>query len=437
MNSVALTTLGCKVNQCESAFLEEKLSEAGFLLCSFAEKADLYCINTCAVTSRAAMQSRQLIRRAVRQNPKARVVVMGCYPQIAAEEIATIPGITHVLGTTEKLSLLDYLAPPEANAPPWIHLKDARKAPEPTPLVFSSFAHRTRAFLKIQDGCDAFCSYCVVPYARGRSRSISLQSILAQVQRFLDHNYQEIVLTGIHLGHWGLDLKPRQGLVDLLRAIFHQSPPARFRLSSLEPGEITPELLELVATTPELCPHLHIPLQSGDSSVLSRMNRHYHPNLYRELVLGAIHQMPDLAVGADVLVGFPGETDECFQNTYQLIESLPLAYLHIFPFSPRPTTPAAHMKEQVAPALIRQRCQSLRELDQKKRLTFLQRFLGKIRPVLVENRRDQASGMHCGFSDNYLPVLVQANSGSENRLLMARFDRLEETKLVAIPIQSK
>lgn len=434
MSTVALTTLGCKVNQCEAAYLEEKLTEADFLIRPFTGKADLYCINTCAVTSRAAMQSRQLIRRALRQNPEAKVVVMGCYSQIAAEQIAAIPGVTHILGTTEKLSLSDYLARPEHNQPPCVHLNDVRTAPAPKPLVFSGFSHRTRAFLKVQDGCDAFCSYCIVPYARGRSRSINLESVLGQVARFLDRGYQEIVLTGIHLGQWGLDFKPRQDLIDLLRSFIEHCPPPRLRLSSLEPGEITSDLLDLIANEPGLCPHLHVPLQSGDATILARMNRHYHPDFYRELVLEATQRIPALAVGADVLVGFPGETDECFQNSYRLIESLPIAYLHVFPYSPRPTTPAATMSAQVSPSVIRQRCGSLRELDKAKRLTFLQRFLGEMRQVLVENRRDEVSSMQCGFTDNYLPVLVPSDASLDNQIVMARLDRLEGNKLVAIPV---
>ena len=434
MSTVALATLGCKVNQCESAYLGEQLAQANYLIHPFTKKVDLYCINSCAVTSKAAMQSRQLIRRAIRQSPGARVVVMGCYPQVAADEVAAIPGVTHILGTTEKLALLDYISQSESTAVPFMHLGDARKAPDPPPLVFSTFANRTRAFLKIQDGCDSFCSYCIVPYARGRSRSLSLESTLNQVQRFLDHGYQEVVLTGIHLGQWGVDLKPRQELVVLLQAILDRCPPSRLRLSSLEPVEITPDLLDLMATEPELCPHLHIPLQSGDAAVLGRMNRHYHPDFYRELVLEAMRCIPDLAVGADVLAGFPGETDECFQNTYRLIESLPLAYLHVFPYSPRPGTPAATMRDQMASSVIRRRCSLLRELDKEKRQAFMQKFIGKIRAVLVESRRDEASGMQCGFADNYLPVLVQIDSDSENRIVMARLERLQGTRLVAIPV---
>ena len=434
MSTAALATLGCKVNQCESAYLEQQLAQADFLIRPFAEPTDLYCINTCAVTSKAAMQSRQLVRRAIRLNPEAQVVVMGCYPQIAADEIAAIPGVTHILGTTEKLALLEYISRAKGNAPPHIHLSDARKAVDPSPLTFSSFAQRTRAFLKIQDGCDAVCAYCIVPHARGRSRSINLESILKQVERFLGHGCQEVVLTGIHLGHWGLDLQPQQELVVLLRTILDRCPPPRLRLSSLEPGEITPDLLELMAAEPELCPHLHIPLQSGDATVLNRMNRHYHPDLYRELVLEAIRRVPALAVGADVLVGFPGETDEFFQNTYRLIESLPIAYLHVFPYSPRPGTPAATMTPQVVSSLIRHRCSLLRDLDKRKRLAFVQQFLGEIRPVLVESRRDEASGMMRGFSDNYLPVLIPADSARENQIVMAKLDRPKGTQVVGVPL---
>ena len=225
MSTAALATLGCKVNQCESAYLEESLVEANYRIGPFTEPASLYCINTCAVTSKAAMQSRQLIRRATRLNPRARVVAMGCYCQSAVDEIAAIPGVTHILGTTEKLELLEYISQPKKEAQPHIHLQDARKAEDPAPLIFSSFAQRTRAFLKIQDGCDAFCSYCIVPYARGRSRSITMDATLDQVKRFLDNGYQEVVLTGIHLGQWGFDLKPQKELALLVRAILDKCPP--------------------------------------------------------------------------------------------------------------------------------------------------------------------------------------------------------------------
>lgn len=433
MTTAAVITLGCKVNQCESACLEERLSGAGYGIVPFSRRADLYCVNTCAVTSRAAMESRQLIRRALRQNPEARVVVTGCYAQIAPAEIAAVPGVSLILGTTEKLALLEHLAAPVNGAIPTIRAGDPRKSGIPQPLVLSAFAQRTRAFLKIQDGCDAFCSYCIVPHARGRSRSIPAAPVLEQVERFLAGGFQEIVLTGIHLGQWGRDLEPPRHLTSLIGDIFEQRPLPRLRLSSLEPGEITGELLDRMASEPRLCPHLHVPLQSGDAAILARMNRTYHPLFYRDLVLDAVARIPGLAVGADVLVGFPGETDACFLSTYCLLESLPLAYLHVFSFSPRPGTRAAVMKGRVPPAVIRIRSALLRQLDRAKRLAFMGRFVGTVRPVLLEGR-SAADGGRLGLSDNYIPVLVKSGEAGENQLVMARFEEIQETRMVAAPL---
>jgi threonylcarbamoyladenosine tRNA methylthiotransferase MtaB len=432
MTTAAIITLGCKVNQCESAYLGERLRGAGYRIVPFSGRAELYCINTCAVTSRAATESRQLIRRALRQNPEARVVVTGCYAQIAPAEIAALPGVSLILGTGEKLALLEYLADPMSGATPAVHAGDPPHG-IPQPLVLSAFAQRTRAFLKVQDGCDAFCSYCIVPHARGRSRSIPAALVLEQVEGFLAGGFQEIVLTGIHLGQWGRDLEPPLDLTSLIRDIFAQCPPPRLRLSSLEPGEVTGELLDLMASEPRLCPHLHVPLQSGDAAILGEMNRTYHPGLYRDLVLDAVARIPDLAVGADLLVGFPGETDACFLRTCRLAASLPLAYLHVFPFSPRPGTPAAVMEGRVPPPVIRTRSALLRELDRTKRRAFMGRFLGTVRPVLLEGRR-AAEGGRLGFSDNYIPVLVKSGDVCENQLLMARFEEIQGTRLAATPL---
>jgi len=430
MTTAALCTLGCKVNQCETAYLEERLSSAGYGIVPFSRRPDLYCLNTCAVTARAAMESRQLIRRALRQNPEARVVVTGCYAQIAPAEIASIPGVSLILGSTEKLALLEHLADPLSAAVPTIHAGDPCAAGIPQPLVLSAFAGRTRAFLKIQDGCDASCSYCIVPHARGRSRSIPPAPVLEQVERFLAGSFQEIVLTGIHLGQWGQDLGPPRHLTALIGDIFEQCPPPRLRLSSLEPGEITGGLL---ASEPRLCPHLHVPLQSGDAAILGEMNRTYQPLFYRDLVRDAVARIPGLAVGADVLVGFPGETEACFLNTYRLLESLPLAYLHVFPFSPRPGTPAAVMKGRVPPPVVRTRSALLRQLDRAKRLAFMGCFVGTVRPVLLEGRR-AANGGRLGFSDNYIPVLVRSGDIGENRLFPARFEEIQGNRMVATPL---
>jgi len=433
MTTAALVTLGCKVNQCETAYLEERLRGAGYEIVPFPGPADLYCVNTCAVTARAAMESRQLIRRALRRNPGARVVVTGCYAQVAPAEIARIPGVSLILGSSEKLALLEHLAGLMSAAVATVRVGDPRATGIPQPLALSAFAGRTRAFLKIQDGCDARCSYCIVPHARGRSRSIPAAPVLEQVERFLAAGFQEIVLTGIHLGQWGHDLEPPRHLTSLIGDIFERCPPPRLRLSSLEPGEITGKLLDLVAAEPRLCPHLHIPLQSGDAAVLRQMNRTYHPRFYRDLVRDAVARIPGLAVGADVLVGFPGETEACFLNTYRLLESLPLAYLHVFPFSPRPGTPAEVMRGRVPPPVIRTRSALLRELDRVKRLAFMGCFVGTVRSVLVEGR-SAADGGRLGFSDNYIPVLVKSADIGEDRLLPARFEKIQGTRIVATPL---
>ena len=435
MTTAALVTLGCKVNQCETAYLEERLRGAGYGIVPFSGRADIYCLNTCAVTARAAMESRQLIRRALRQNPEARVVVTGCYAQMAPAEIAAVPGVSLILGSTEKLALLEYLADPVNAATPTIRVGDPCATGIPQPLVLSAFAGRTRAFLKIQDGCDASCSYCIVPHARGRSRSIPAAPVLEQVERFLAGGFQEIVLTGIHLGQWGQDLEPPWHLISLIGDIFERCAPPRLRLSSLEPGEIAADLLDRMASEPRLCPHLHVPLQSGDAAILGRMNRTYHPQFYRDLVRDAVARIPGLAVGADVLVGFPGETEACFLNTYRLLESLPLAYLHVFPFSPRPGTPAAVMKGRVPPPVVRTHSALLRQLDRAKRLAFMGCFVGTVRPVLLEGR-SAADGGRLGYSDNYIPVLVRSDDIGENRLFLARFEEIQGTRLVATPLAS-
>ncbi|HXZ43401.1 MAG TPA: MiaB/RimO family radical SAM methylthiotransferase, partial [archaeon] len=351
----------------------------------------------------------------------------------APAELARIPGVSLILGSTEKLALLEHLTESVSGATVTIRVGDPRATGIPQHLVLSAFAGRTRAFLKIQDGCDALCSYCIVPHARGRSRSIPAAALLEQIERFLAGGFQEIVLTGIHLGQWGRDLEPPWHLTSLISDVFDQCPPPRLRLSSLEPGEISGDLLDRMASEPRLCPHLHVPLQSGDATILGQMNRTYHPLFYRDLVHEAVSRIPGLAVGADVLVGFPGEDDACFLNTYRLLESLPLAYLHVFPFSPRPGTPAALMKGGVPPPVIRTRSALVRQLDRAKRLAFMGRFVGTVRPVLLEGR-SAADGGRLGFSDNYIPVLVKSGAIGENRLLLARFEKIQGTRVVATPL---
>ena len=417
---VALATLGCKVNQYESAALGEAMGQLGFQAVSFTEEADCYIINTCTVTGRTDYQSRQMIRRALRRNPEALIVVTGCYAQTNREELVKIPGITVIAGNREKKSL------PEIIAKAWKQKKDRPAEPLPQSIHMGAFQERetldvpllnhfsghTRAFLKIQDGCNAFCSYCIVPYARGRSRSLPPSIAHDHMLAMASVGYREIVLTGIHLGTYGQDLTPMTTLLHLLQQIEDRGMIRRLRLSSIEPNEISDDLLRLFEKATIICPHLHIPLQSGDDTILSRMNRHYNRDFFRSLLDKIAIARPDAAVGLDVMVGFPGEDENAFQQTLRLIEDLPVAYLHVFPFSKRPGTPACTMPNQVKEDEKKRRAEQLRILGNEKRRLFMAKFIGRRLSVLIEGRRDKKTGYWSGFSENYLPVAVSNGRAS-------------------------
>jgi len=413
---VAITTLGCKVNQYESAAMGESLEKQGFRLVPFSEEADFYIINTCTVTARTDYQSRQLIRRAGKRNPQAAIIVTGCYAQTSPDVFTGMPGVTVVAGTLEKDRIAEIIGEIQKNS-------QLGKTSGPAPSVqvgdvggdimewkvrpVSGFPGHTRAFLKIQDGCNAFCSYCIVPFARGRSRSISEEDVLKRIQALAGNGYREVVLTGIHLGVFGEDRQDGSSLAGILRHVEKHRIIERLRLSSLEPREITEEVLEIIKSARIVCPHLHIPLQSGDDGVLSSMGRNYDAAFFRDLVAKVCASRPDMTVGMDVMVGFPGEDEKAFENTVALIESLPIAYLHVFPYSRRPGTAAARMGNQVREEDKKRRGQTLRQLGTMKRQAFLGKFIGSTLPVLIERRKDRASGYLKGFSHNYLPVLLQ------------------------------
>ncbi len=421
---VAVTTLGCKVNQYESAAFVSSLAERGAEVVPFSRLADIYIINSCAVTARAGAESRRLVRRAFKNNPEARVLVTGCYAQVAGAsllELAEQP--VCVVGNAFKDELVDFaLARDFCDIE--MYMTDIGRVKNICRLPVRRFPGRTRAYLKIQDGCNNFCTYCIVPYARGRSRSLPMEDVLDQARVFAAEGYRELVLTGIHLGRYGLDLGPPLDLLTLLQQLINRGPDTHFRLGSLEPGEISPELLELIAAAPNLMPHLHIPLQSGDDVILRKMNRTYQAADYRHVVELAGRRLPDAAIGADVLVGFPGEDERAFNSTLALLTDLPLAYLHVFPYSRRPATVAARMKDQVAEDIQRKRVAVLRALDREKRAVFYKRFMGTERPVLAENPRNRFKLMR-GFTDNYLPVYFSAPAAGVNQVFRVRLERLD------------
>jgi threonylcarbamoyladenosine tRNA methylthiotransferase MtaB len=401
--TVALETLGCKVNQYESSHFLDSIREAGWQAVSFRDRADVYIVHSCAVTSKAGFQTRQLLRRAQRINPEAKVALIGCNAQLDADRIADARLATHIIGNNEKFELLRWLKEPGGFSDPFRILSDPRGYGELKPLpVTRMHSARARAFLKVQDGCDTFCSYCIVPYTRGRSRSLAADEVCRQMERFLTYGYREVVLTGIHLGQWGKDLPSPRDLFDLLTRLAEGPLPPRIRLSSLEPMEWSERILGQLHSWPWICPHFHVPLQSGDEEILKRMHRPYTPRRYAEVIEELHRLFPDAALGADVMVGFPGESDRHFRNTFELIESLPLTYLHVFPFSPRPGTLAARWPQRATGGELKRRAQALQALGGRKREAFRNRFLGRRVEVLVET--EVKPGWWQGTSHNYLQV---------------------------------
>ncbi len=399
--TVSFATLGCKTNQFESAAMQEALEQAGYRIVAFEGGADLVIVNTCTVTNATDAQSRNLVRRARRLNPACRVIVTGCYAQIDPEALRALPGVGLVIGNEEKQSLLAYLQG-EAEVTSGIAVSDIRQAASVSLPPLTSFAGRSRAFVQIQNGCDAFCSYCIIPYARGASRSAQPDEILRQVSDLVAAGFWEVVLTGIHIGGYGADLAAPLTLLDLLRRIEAETGIHRLRLGSIEPTEISDELLAHVASSPVVCPHFHIPLQAGDDEVLQRMGRTYDTATFAGLLQRIRSLLPDAALCLDVITGFPGESESAFERGRDFIAGLPITDLHVFPYSRRPGTPAAKLPDQVPGDVSRARAEALRQLAADKQQAFAERFIGQKLEVVVEG--GSKDGLLKGVSRNYLDV---------------------------------
>jgi threonylcarbamoyladenosine tRNA methylthiotransferase MtaB len=398
MKRVAIATLGCKTNQFESASMIEQFQQGGYCIVPFTEPADIYVVNSCTVTARTDAETRRLIRRARRLNPEARIVATGCYAQVAPGELERMPEVDSVLGNREKRSIAGLV---EAGVS---LVSDIAAETVTGPLGLESFAEHTRAFLQVQNGCDSFCAYCIVPYARGRSRSVPIDEALQGVRNLAANGYQEIVLTGIHLGAYGIDLEPGLSLTELVRRIDVERTVPRLRIGSVEPNELTDELLALMAGSKIVCPHLHLPLQSGSDTVLRRMGRRYTPDFFRDLA-ARIHQaLPHAFIGADVIAGFPGESEDEFAATVQLIRDLPFSDLHVFPYSSRKGTKAAGMTGQIPGSTIKKRAEILRGIAAGKKAAFLESQAGIELQVLVQGYN--SNNMICnGISRNYTAVV--------------------------------
>ncbi len=403
--SFKITTLGCKVNQYESAYLHESLEKSGMTPAGPGVIPDIAVINTCIVTQTAAHQSRQEIRKAIRQNPAGPVIATGCYAHVFPDELQKIEGLDLIAGNAVKKELPEMLlklkktgqnrvyAPPFAPGSPF-HV-----------LPVNHFPGRTRAFLKIQDGCQSFCSYCIVPFGRGHYRSLPPHKVLATIESLAAQGYKEIVLTGIHLGKYGVDLKNNMNLVQLLSFIGQKKFPLRVRLSSLNVNEISEALIDMATSETWLCRHFHIPLQSGDNRVLKRMNRHYTCERFEQVIRTIHDKIPLAGIGVDVMCGFPGEDTAAYANTLSLLKHMPVSYLHVFPFSPRPSTPAAAFENRIDPSTIKERAVALRKAGMAKKKDFFRKCLKKQFIVLPEQPLPKNQGLWTGKSDNYLPVI--------------------------------
>ena len=411
---VAIKTLGCKLNFSESATLERRLAEEGYENVPFSDDADVYVVNTCAVTEEAGRKCRYYVHGVRRRHPDARIVLMGCYSALRAEQLQKELDADLVLGSNTKFQLPERI--PELLSGGTGSFDPERESERDFFGAYSLREERTRSFLKVQDGCDYFCTYCTIPLARGRFRSGDLAALLAAARDIIAHDIREIVLTGVNIGEYRGGNGER--LIDLLLALTALPGLQRLRISSIEPNLLTDEIIALAADSPVIMPHFHIPLQSGCDRILERMHRHYNRALYAEKVLRIKQLIPKAFVAADVIVGFPGETKEDFQETYDFLDSLPVSALHVFPYSRRPNTPAYGMPDQLSRAEKAERVRRLISLSDEKKLALCRLCEGDVVQVLVESK--EKGGFYSGFSENYLKVRLNCTENAINTIQKVR-----------------
>ena len=415
---VTILTLGCKVNAYDSAAIGDRLVGAGCRLVDLDDGPDVVVVNSCTVTDAADAESRRLARRARRTNPAARVVLTGCYAQTQPARAATEAAVDHVVGLNRLDALVDAVVAPERV--PHVVVGNSRRERTVSTFGARTFPGQTRAFLKVQEGCDLFCTFCIVPMARGAGRSLEPRAVLDEVRALAAAGFEEVVLTGVHLGGWGEDLRPRGDLAGLVGTVAEHGLVPRLRLSSIDPHEVTEPLLRAMAASAGVCPHLHVPLQAGDDGVLRRMRRRYDTALARER-LAMIHELlPDAAIGTDVIAGFPGEDAAAFERTLALLEETPISYCHVFPYSVRSGTTAAKLDGHNTAAVIGERARRLRALGERKRQVFARRFDGADAELLVETTRDPATGALRGYTRNYLRARLEGPDAWRGRRVPVR-----------------
>jgi threonylcarbamoyladenosine tRNA methylthiotransferase MtaB len=427
--SISLHTLGCKLNYSETSTLSGQFYERGFKLKSYGEQSDIFVLNTCTVTENADKECRQIIRSVLTKNPSTYVIITGCYAQLQPNELASIHGVDLVLGTNEKFKLFEYIDNFEKKSYSCVFTSPIDEVTDFDYAYSSDTDSRTRSFLKIQDGCDYNCSFCTIPLARGASRSLDINKLIENAKKLIDSGYKEIVLTGVNTGdyYWKETTNRyfenrKFRLIDVLYEL-DKLDIQRLRISSIEPNLLNDEIIKLVKYSDKFCKHFHIPLQSGDNEILKLMRRRYNTSLYKELIEKLNGEIPGIGIGIDVIVGFPGETDENFNNTLKFIEELPVSYLHVFSYSERKNTYSVTLPGRVDINTRKKRSLILRELSAKKKFNFYNNNSGLVRNVLFETL--QKDGSSFGFTDNYIKVKVTGSKDLENQVLQVKLHKPE------------
>lgn len=426
MKTFFIHTFGCKTNQLESTLIEKQMIDFGMLLSSDFKSSDINIINSCTVTSKADDEVQYLARKIRRACPNTKIIVTGCFAQVGADVLANMPEVDLILGNSEKFKLAEHI---NSISDDKIKVSDIFEQKDFIDFDANDEQHRTRANLKVQDGCNNRCSYCIIPYARGKSRSNKLENILNQISMLIKNGFKEVVLTGIHLGQWGVDLGAGLSFIDLIKEIEKIEGLERYRLGSLDVNEITVDLIEIMATSNKCCNHLHVSLQSVDDAILKSMRRKYTVENCFDVINKLYKNVPDISIGCDIIVGFPGETDEMFDNTYENLKKLPLSYFHVFPYSVRNGTEAAKLPDHVEQKVKNLRADILKKLSRDKNIEFKRSFLGKDLDVLIEKKRDKATDMLKGLSKNYINILVDGEDCRKNTVCRVKVTRVVDSTL--------
>ncbi|WP_294743058.1 tRNA (N(6)-L-threonylcarbamoyladenosine(37)-C(2))-methylthiotransferase MtaB [uncultured Exiguobacterium sp.] len=422
MATVAFQTLGCKVNHYETEAVWQLFKDAGYARVDFADHADVYVVNTCTVTNTGDKKSRQVIRRAIRQNPDSVICVTGCYAQTSPAEIMAIPGVDVVVGTQDRHKMIGYIEQFREERMPINAVGNIMKAKVYEELDVPAFTDRTRASLKIQEGCNNFCTFCIIPWARGLMRSRQPEDVLKQAQQLVDAGYKEIVLTGIHTGGYGEDLKD-YNLAKLLKALESVNGLERLRISSIEASQITDEVLDVLKDSPIVVRHLHVPIQSASDTVLRRMRRKYTMAEFGERITRLKEVLPDCAITSDVIVGFPGETEEEFMETFNFINDHKFSELHVFPYSKRTGTPAAMMDDQVEESIKEERVARLIALSDQLAKEYASKYEGELLEIIPEEFSEEARGRLVGYTDNYLRVAIEGDESMIGQLVRVKITK--------------